>query len=91
MLDAARLAVRRALAIGSTSTRSDGEVLALIFHDGLSTAREVSAVSGCSIGMAAVRAAVEERGGCIAVHSVPGAATTFELFVPHAARAAGAA
>jgi chemotaxis protein histidine kinase CheA len=84
----AKAIARRLLAPGEAARLSDGEVLALIFHDGLSTAREVSAVSGRGVGMAAVRAAVEERGGCIAVHSVPGAGTTFELFVPHAARAA---
>jgi predicted ATPase/GAF domain-containing protein/HPt (histidine-containing phosphotransfer) domain-containing protein len=61
---------------------TDDQVLSLILHDGLSTARAVSATSGRGVGMAAVRAAVEERGGRITIRSVPGAGTTLELIIP---------
>ncbi len=54
----------------------------LIFEAGLSTADEVSAVSGRGVGMDVVRANIEKIGGTITVSSNPGEGTMFFLQIP---------
>ena len=54
----------------------------LIFEPGLSTADEVSAVSGRGVGMDVVRANIERVGGSIDVASKPGEGTSFYLKLP---------
>jgi two-component system chemotaxis sensor kinase CheA len=54
----------------------------LLFEPGLSTAREVSAVSGRGVGMDVVRANIERLGGSIQVSSKPGTFTAFQLTIP---------
>jgi len=61
---------------------SDADRLALIFHPGLSTAREVTAVSGRGVGMDVVRANIEQIGGVIGIESLAGRGTTITLRVP---------
>lgn len=61
---------------------SDQEKLALIFLPGLTTASEVTAVSGRGVGMDVVRANVERIGGVIALESAPGQGLTVTLRVP---------
>ncbi|PTQ07365.1 chemotaxis protein CheA [Sphingomonas oleivorans] len=56
--------------------------LDLIFTAGLSTAREVSAISGRGVGMDVVRANVERIGGLVDVDSRPGAGLRLTLRVP---------
>jgi two-component system chemotaxis sensor kinase CheA len=58
------------------------EALNLIFHSGLSTAREVTAVSGRGVGMDVVRAVLERLKGSVSIHSKPAEGTTFLLKVP---------
>lgn len=58
------------------------EMLGLIFLPGLSTARQVDGVSGRGVGMDAVRQALREIGGDVAVSSEPGRGTTFTLTAP---------
>ena len=58
------------------------EQLALIFEAGLSTAREVTAISGRGVGMDVVRSNVERIGGIVEVDSRPGAGTRMTLRVP---------
>ncbi|QYJ07860.1 chemotaxis protein CheA [Qipengyuania flava] len=54
----------------------------LIFEPGLSTADEVSSVSGRGVGMDVVRANIERVGGSIDVTSKPGEGTSFYLKLP---------
>jgi two-component system chemotaxis sensor kinase CheA len=61
---------------------SDDEVLNLIFHPGLSTADEVTQVSGRGVGMDVVRTVVERLKGRVMIESEPGRGTTFQLMMP---------
>lgn len=58
------------------------EIAALVFRPGLSTADEVSKVSGRGVGMDAVKATVESLGGRVELDSRPGIGTTTVLYVP---------
>jgi two-component system chemotaxis sensor kinase CheA len=58
------------------------EQLALIFEAGLSTAKEVTAISGRGVGMDVVRSNVERIGGIVEVDSRPGEGTRMTLRVP---------
>ncbi len=76
---------RRAIAAGliSASDEPDPAALAeLIFIPGLSTAAEVSALSGRGIGMDAVRAELQSLGGRIAVDNEPGRGCRFRICIP---------
>lgn len=54
----------------------------LIFHPGLSTAQQVTDVSGRGVGMDVVRSNVEALGGRITVESTPGRGCRFTLGLP---------
>jgi two-component system chemotaxis sensor kinase CheA len=58
------------------------EVAALIFRPGVSTAAEVSAVSGRGVGMDAVKATIESLGGIVELRSERGQGTTTSVVVP---------
>ena len=79
--------VDKAVAAGVLSL-ADGEHLdeagrqALIFEPGLSTAAEVTAVSGRGVGMDVVRANIERVGGSIEVSSQFGQGTRIALSLP---------
>jgi len=60
----------------------DREALNLIFLPGLSTAREVTRLSGRGVGMDVVKTNVERVGGNIDVQSRPGEGTTFKIKIP---------
>ena len=85
-LDEERL-VAKAIASGSLSPTAAAELShaqkqALIFEAGLSTAEDVTAISGRGVGMDVVRANIEHLGGSIRVSSERGQSTRFELIVP---------
>jgi two-component system chemotaxis sensor kinase CheA len=61
---------------------SPRDQLALIFEAGLSTAKEVTAISGRGVGMDVVRSNVERIGGIVEVDSKPGEGTRMTLRVP---------
>jgi two-component system chemotaxis sensor kinase CheA len=61
---------------------SPREQLALIFEAGLSTAKEVTAISGRGVGMDVVRSNVERIGGIVEVDSTLGQGTRMTLRVP---------
>ncbi len=61
---------------------SPREQLALIFEAGLSTAKEVTAISGRGVGMDVVRSNIERIGGIVEVDSQSGAGTRMTLRVP---------
>ncbi len=58
------------------------EIALLVFRPGLSTAHEVSDISGRGVGMDAVKATIESLGGHVEIHSRPGLGTTTSLVVP---------
>ena len=61
---------------------SDSEALHLVFHPGLSTADEVTAISGRGVGMDVVKSVIDQLKGTISIESKPGMGTTFLLKVP---------
>ena len=79
--------VAKALDVGllereQASKLSRREQLALIFEAGLSTAKEVTAISGRGVGMDVVRSNVERIGGVVEVDSTLGEGTRMTLRVP---------
>ncbi len=70
------------LAPEAAARLSEGEAVELIFHPGLSTAAQVTDVSGRGVGMDAVRAAVQALGGSVEVETQRGRGTRFLLRVP---------
>ena len=77
----------RALALGVVSAdelarMSPDEVVRLVLRAGLSTADEVTTVSGRGVGMDVVNLAVQQVGGRLDLVSVPGAGTTVTVHLP---------
>jgi len=58
------------------------EVVAFIFHPGLTTAQKISEVSGRGVGMDAVKATIEGLGGGVELRTEAGRGTTTSFFVP---------
>jgi two-component system chemotaxis sensor kinase CheA len=76
-------AIERGLITAEDAARlSDSEALALIFHPGLSTAEQVTAISGRGVGMDVVKTVVDGMKGTISIESEPGRGTRFFLRVP---------
>lgn len=61
---------------------TDKDALQFIFASGLSTAQQVSDVSGRGVGMDIVRSNIQKLGGIIDVESTPGKGTKFSLRLP---------
>ena len=61
---------------------TDRELVNLVFAPGLSTAQEVSNLSGRGVGMDVVRTSIERIGGSVDVVSTPGEGTTTKLKIP---------
>jgi two-component system chemotaxis sensor kinase CheA len=61
---------------------SDAEALRVIFEPGLTTAEQVSGVSGRGVGLDAVRSAVDALRGRVEVRTEPGRGTEFRISVP---------
>lgn len=77
----------KAVALGVLSAEaaarlSEEEAVELIFHPGLSTASQVTEVSGRGVGMDAVRAGVQALGGSVEVETQRGRGTRFVLRLP---------
>lgn len=78
---------RKAVEVGAITKQgaeqmADEDVVELIFLQGLSTAKELTQLSGRGIGAAAVKAAIEELRGTVAVRSDLGSGTCFTLRMP---------
>jgi two-component system chemotaxis sensor kinase CheA len=58
------------------------EIDNLLFLPGFSTAKELSKLSGRGVGLDVVRSAINELGGRVTIHSVPGQGTTFNISLP---------
>ena len=71
-----------ARARGLPESVEDRDLLALVFHPGLSTARALTAVSGRGVGLDVVKTQVNALHGTVGLESVAGAGTTFALTVP---------
>ncbi len=79
--------VRKALEAGTISEEqvralTQDEVLNLIFQPGLTTADEVTEISGRGVGMDVVKTVMDRLKGKVLVESEPGRGTTFQLMVP---------
>ncbi|MES1201827.1 MAG: ATP-binding protein [Pseudomonadota bacterium] len=66
---------------------SDEETLALMFAPGFTTARQVTPLSGCGIGLDAVKASIERLGGRLELESQRGAGLLYRLRIPQSAAA----
>jgi two-component system, chemotaxis family, sensor kinase CheA len=83
-LDQARL-LEKARELGVNAplgTSSDDALHELLFMPGVSTAREVTDISGRGIGMDVVRRSIEALRGTIALESVPGQGLTVSIRIP---------
>lgn len=58
------------------------EILQLIFHPGLSTAKQVTQISGRGVGLDVVQSEIKALGGHVSVDSELGQGTTFTIRVP---------
>jgi two-component system chemotaxis sensor kinase CheA len=79
--------IRRAVANGIISAEdtlrlNDTEALELVFSPGLSTADEITEISGRGVGLDVVKTALNELKGSVEIESEPGKGTTFRLLVP---------
>jgi two-component system, chemotaxis family, sensor kinase CheA len=61
---------------------NEKEALSLIFHAGLSTAEQVTSVSGRGVGMDVVRTQIERIGGTVELASRRGSGTTVRIKIP---------
>jgi two-component system chemotaxis sensor kinase CheA len=81
-LDLSAIAAR-ARALGLDDEHLSGsDIYKLIFEPGLSTAGEVTDLSGRGVGMDVVRRSIESLRGTIGIHSVEGEGTTFTIRLP---------
>jgi two-component system, chemotaxis family, sensor kinase CheA len=78
-----RRAIERGILTAEEAERlNEAEALQLIFKPGLSTADEVTEISGRGVGLDVVKSAVDELKGAIELESFPGKGTKFRLLVP---------
>jgi two-component system chemotaxis sensor kinase CheA len=78
-----RRAIERGILREEDSARlSESEALQLIFSPGLSTADEVTPISGRGVGLDVVHSALEVLKGSIELESEPGKGTTFRILLP---------
>lgn len=78
-----RRAVERGIITAEEAVRlNESEALQLIFAAGLSTADEVTEISGRGVGLDVVKTTIEALKGAVALKSEPGQGTTFRISVP---------
>jgi two-component system chemotaxis sensor kinase CheA len=58
------------------------DLLDLVFHPGLSTAEQITSISGRGVGMDVVQTVLGRLKGTVSLKSIPGKGTTFYLKVP---------
>jgi two-component system, chemotaxis family, sensor kinase CheA len=73
---------RKILSAEEAMRLNESETLQLIFAPGLSTADEITEISGRGVGLDVVKSAVENLKGSVELESEPGKGTTFRLLVP---------
>ena len=82
---------RKAVSCGVIDARAqlgERELLDLMFSPGLSTAAQVTEVSGRGVGMDVVKQKVNSQGGTIEITSIEGKGTTFRLLIPRSVNTA---
>jgi two-component system chemotaxis sensor kinase CheA len=78
-----RRAIERQILTTEEAARlNESETLQLIFAPGLSTADEITEISGRGVGLDVVKSALENLKGSVELESEPGKGTTFRLLVP---------
>ncbi|HVJ53729.1 MAG TPA: response regulator [Aliidongia sp.] len=77
-----RIAGERGLAGAEAARLGPERLVELLLRGGITTAREVTEMSGRGVGLDIVRAALERLGGEIGVETEPGIGTRFTLSVP---------
>ncbi len=75
-------AAKGLLSADAAERLSDNDALMLCCLPGVSTARDVSEISGRGVGMDAVKRALEEVGGTLDIRSERGVGTRFSLHLP---------
>jgi two-component system, chemotaxis family, sensor kinase CheA len=70
------------LSAAEAATLGEGQALDLVFHPGLSTAEQVTAISGRGVGMDVVKSVLDRLKGTISIKTAQGKGTTFYLKVP---------
>ncbi len=73
---------QRAEALGIKTSDDDRETAQLVFATGLTTAAELSQISGRGVGLDSVRSSIENLAGSIEVLSKPGMGTLFRVRLP---------
>jgi two-component system chemotaxis sensor kinase CheA len=78
-----RRAIERGIVTSNDTARlNDSDIMHLIFAPGLSTADEITEISGRGVGLDVVKSAVDDLKGSIELESDLGQGTTFRLMVP---------
>ena len=78
-----RRAVERGILKEEDAPRlTESEALQLIFTPGLSTADEVTEISGRGVGLDVVQSALQDLKGSVELESEPGKGTTFRILLP---------
>jgi two-component system chemotaxis sensor kinase CheA len=78
-----RRAIERGILASEEAVRlNESDALQLIFAPGLSTADEVTEISGRGVGLDVVKSALDSLKGSVELESQPARGTTFRLFVP---------
>ncbi|HZD95752.1 MAG TPA: chemotaxis protein CheA, partial [Candidatus Sulfotelmatobacter sp.] len=78
----AKAVERGILKAGDAAILSETAINELIFHPGLSTAEQVTSISGRGVGMDVVRTVLNQLKGSVNIKTIPGKGTTFYLKVP---------
>lgn len=81
------LVLAKALELGlitssQAQTKTEAEILNLIFLPGLSTSSQVTNLSGRGVGMDVVKTNIDRVNGSIQVYSQPGQGTAFKIRIP---------
>ncbi|PNK60996.1 Hpt domain-containing protein [Psychrobacter sp. FDAARGOS_221] len=77
-----RKAISRGLIDAKDRLLTDLDIMQYIFHAGLSTASNLTQISGRGVGMDVVLSEVRQLGGSVSAQSEPGQGTTFILRLP---------
>jgi two-component system chemotaxis sensor kinase CheA len=85
-IDKAKLLQRaiecRVTTSAEAATLSEGQILNLMFHSGVSTAQQVTTISGRGVGMDVVKSVLDRLKGTVTISTEAGKGTTFYLKVP---------